>query len=61
MGGPSKYQEAFLCNEFVTKWPRLSNEVTRLRNLLAAQARLLEAALSLHGRLAPISVQPLHR
>lgn len=63
MGGISKYQEAFFTAHFVN-----SNEgkfqhanVQRLKNLILKQMSILETALELHGQLAPVGVQPLHK
>lgn len=63
MGGISKYQEAFFTAQFAS-----SNEgkfqhanVQRLKNLILKQMSILETALELHGQLAPVGVQPLHK
>lgn len=63
MGGISKYQEAFFTPQFAS-----SNEgkfqhsnVQRLKNLILKQMSILETALELHGQLAPVGVQPLHK
>lgn len=61
MGGISKYQMAFFNEDFLKQHPKQSANVQRLKSLILEQMQVLETALELHGQLAPISVQPLHK
>uniref|UniRef100_T1IUW7 Dedicator of cytokinesis protein 3 n=1 Tax=Strigamia maritima TaxID=126957 RepID=T1IUW7_STRMM len=61
MGGISKYQEAFFGPEFTFANPQHANRINQLKNLIIEQVQILEGGLSLHGRLAPANVQPLHK
>ncbi|XP_045446102.1 dedicator of cytokinesis protein 3 [Melitaea cinxia] len=61
-GGITKYEQAFLGAEFSRGASgREAGAARRLRRLVGAQLAVLEAALALHGRLAPADVRPLHR
>lgn len=60
-GGLTKYQEAFFSSDYARKYPENMHAVNRLRTLFLEQVQILEGALSLHGRLAPPDVQPLHK
>lgn len=60
MGGIAKYQEAFFNSEFLASQPTHLEHVLQLRQAIVEQVRLLEAGLTLHGKLAPPEVQPLH-
>lgn len=62
MGGISKYQEAFFTEQFA----RMADgnqqaNVHKLKCLILDQVLILETALELHGQLAPVGVQPLHK
>ena len=59
-GGIAKYIEAFLGSEFLSSNPDQINNVTLLKNLIAHQIKIVENGLTLHGRLAPTPVRPLH-
>ena len=61
MGGIAKYQEAFFNTEFLASQPGHLEHVLQLRQCIVEQVRILEAALTLHGKLAPPEVQPLHK
>ncbi|RWS11389.1 dedicator of cytokinesis protein 3-like isoform X2, partial [Dinothrombium tinctorium] len=60
-GGVAKYQDAFFNPKFIHSHPEHMSHVRRLKQLLLQKLRILEGGLSLHGRLAPASVQPLHK
>ncbi|XP_045534421.1 dedicator of cytokinesis protein 3 [Papilio machaon] len=61
-GGISKYEQAFLTAEFArTASPRELAAAAKLRRLIASQLAVVDAGLTLHGRLAPEEVKPLHR
>ncbi|KPJ09807.1 Dedicator of cytokinesis protein 4 [Papilio machaon] len=53
-GGISKYEQAFLTAEFArTASPRELAAAAKLRRLIASQLAVVDAGLTLHGRLAP--------
>ncbi|CAH0728920.1 unnamed protein product, partial [Brenthis ino] len=61
-GGITKYEQAFLTAEFSRNaTPREAAAAAKLRRLIASQLAVVEAGLTLHGRLAPEEVKPLHR
>ncbi|XP_045514580.1 dedicator of cytokinesis protein 4 [Pieris brassicae] len=61
-GGITKYEQAFLTAEFGRNASsREATAVAKLRRLVSSQLAVVEAALALHGRLAPEEVKPLHR
>lgn len=53
--------DAFLVPTYIAANPNLSNFIIRLKNGIAHQVRILEGGLTLHGRLAPQPVRPLHQ
>jgi len=59
-GGVAKYMDAFLVPSFIASNPNHSNFLMRLKSGIAHQVRILEGGLTLHGRLAPPAVRPLH-
>lgn len=61
MGGIAKYQEAFFNSDFLVSHPTHLEHVLQLRQCIVEQVRILEAGLTLHGKLAPPEVQPLHK
>lgn len=61
MGGIAKYQEAFFNSDFLVSHPAHLEHVLQLRQCIIEQMRILEAGLTLHGKLAPPEVQPLHK
>ncbi|XP_063821052.1 dedicator of cytokinesis protein 4 [Ostrinia nubilalis] len=61
-GGITKYEQAFLTGEFSRNaTPREAAAAAKLRRLVASQLAVVDACLTLHGRLAPEEVKPLHR
>lgn len=60
-GGIAKYQEAFFTPAFLSHNSEQAEKVTRLKALILEKVQILEGGLSLHGRLAPQEVLPLHR
>lgn len=61
-GGITKYEQAFLTAEFArTATPAEVAAAAKLRRLVSSQLAVVEAGLTLHGRLAPEEVKPLHR
>ena len=60
-GGVAKYMDAFLVPTYIAANPNQSSFTIRLRNGIGHQVRLLEGGLTLHGRLAPQPVRPLHQ
>lgn len=61
-GGITKYEQAFLTSEFArTATQREAAAAAKLRRLIANQLAVVDAGLTLHGRLAPEDVKPLHR
>lgn len=63
MGGISKYQEAFFTEQFAKSVEGKGQLTTvhKLKCLIMDQVSILETALELHGHLAPVEVQPLHK
>nr|QGA73380.1 dedicator of cytokinesis protein 3 [Spodoptera frugiperda] len=61
-GGITKYEQAFMTAEFARNAsPREAAAAAKLRRLVSSQLAVVDAGLSLHGRLAPEDVKPLHR
>ncbi|XP_076362645.1 dedicator of cytokinesis protein 3-like isoform X4 [Tachypleus tridentatus] len=59
-GGIAKYQQAFLTPSFASQNPEQAEYIDRLKILILEKVQILEGGLSLHGRLAPPEVLPLH-
>ncbi|XP_076363419.1 dedicator of cytokinesis protein 3-like isoform X2 [Tachypleus tridentatus] len=59
-GGIAKFQEAFFTTSFATQNPEQTEYIDRLKILILEKVQILEGGLSLHGRLAPPEVLPLH-
>ncbi|XP_022253495.1 dedicator of cytokinesis protein 3-like isoform X2 [Limulus polyphemus] len=59
-GGIAKYQEAFFTHSFANQNPEQAEYIDRLKILILEKVQILEGGLSLHGRLAPPEVLPLH-
>ena len=60
LGGTSKYEEAFLAEEYLEMNPSDVQCVENLKNLLADQIPLLEVALSVHKSKVASNMIPLH-
>lgn len=61
-GGISKYEQAFLTVEFAKAASPVEVAASaKLRRLVSSQLAVVDAGLTLHGRLAPEDVKPLHR
>ncbi|KAJ8731834.1 hypothetical protein PYW08_014564 [Mythimna loreyi] len=61
-GGITKYEQAFMTPDFARNAsPREAAAAAKLRRLVSSQLAVVDAGLSLHGRLAPEDVKPLHR
>lgn len=60
-GGIPKYQEAFLSEAYLTSENGKDPHVQKLRTLIVNIMQILDSALDLHGKLAPMEVQPLHK
>ncbi|XP_066947355.1 dedicator of cytokinesis protein 3 isoform X4 [Macrobrachium rosenbergii] len=60
-GGIAKYQDAFFGPDYLHMYPENSEHVNRLKVLFNEQTLILEGALELHGKIAPLANQPLHR
>lgn len=59
-GGIPKYQEAFLSESYLSSVEgKDSANVQKLRTLIVTIMQILDSALDLHGKLAPVEVQPL--
>jgi len=59
-GGISKYQQAFLNDEYSFLHPENSNEIDQLKAELRSQVDILASGLALHERLASHSMIPFH-
>jgi len=60
-GGINKYQDAFFDPNYIHNNSQHLLHIKRMKQLILQQVRILEGGLSLHGRLVPVSVQPLHK
>uniref|UniRef100_A0AAR5PSM5 Dedicator of cytokinesis protein 3 n=1 Tax=Dendroctonus ponderosae TaxID=77166 RepID=A0AAR5PSM5_DENPD len=60
-GGLSKYQQAFFTKEFAKLYPEHKCYVNTLQELIWNATTVIEEGLYLHGKLAPVTVQPLHQ
>ncbi|XP_031633257.1 dedicator of cytokinesis protein 1 isoform X2 [Contarinia nasturtii] len=60
MGGFSKYEEAFLTEEYIQKNPQDESRIEKLKDLIASQIPLLELALLVHRAKAPSTLMPFH-
>lgn len=59
-GGTSKYEEAFLVEDYLKMNPNDTIFVERLENLIADQIPILEVALSVHRMKVSSDLLPLH-
>jgi hypothetical protein len=59
-GGTTKYEEAFLIDEYLKMNPNDVPFVDKLKNLIADQIPILEVALSVHRMKVSSDLQPLH-
>lgn len=59
-GGTTKFEEAFLIDEYLKMNPNDLHLVEKLKNLIADQIPILEVALSVHRMKVPSDLQPLH-
>lgn len=60
-GGVAKYQDAFFNPRYIHLHPDHLHHLKRLKQLILQKVRILEGGLSLHARLVPANIQPLHR
>ena len=60
-GGINKYQDAFFDPNYIHNNSQHLLHIKRMKQLILQQVRILEGGLSLHGRLVPANVQPLHK
>lgn len=60
MGGFSKYEKAFLTEEYLKQNSHYEHLVENLKDLIALQIPLLEVALSVHRVKAPSTLLPFH-
>ncbi|XP_074603894.1 dedicator of cytokinesis spg isoform X2 [Brevipalpus obovatus] len=60
-GGIAKYHDAFFVPEFITTNQTQLYHIKALKAAIVQQVRILEGGLSLHGRLVPVDVMPLHK
>lgn len=59
-GGTTKYEEAFLTEEYLKMNPNDASLVEKLKNLIADQIPILEVALSVHRMKVSHDLLPLH-
>lgn len=59
-GGTTKYEEAFLIDEYLKMNPNDAPFVEKLKNLIADQIPILEVALSVHRMKVSSDLLPLH-
>lgn len=60
MGGFSKYEEAFLTEDYIQRNPNDAHLVEKLKELIASQIPILECALSVHRIKAPSKLMQFH-
>ncbi|XP_053200600.1 dedicator of cytokinesis protein 3-like isoform X2 [Panonychus citri] len=60
-GGINKYHDAFFDPEYIAAHQAHLKDIKRLKQAILQQVRILEGGLSLHGRLVPANVKPLHK
>lgn len=60
MGGFSKYEEAFLIDEYLEHNPDDEQLIEKLKELIACQIPLLDIALVVHKAKAPPQLAPFH-
>lgn len=60
MGGFSKYEEAFLIDEYLVQNPKDEQLIEKLKELIACQIPLLDIALVVHKAKAPAQLAPFH-
>lgn len=60
MGGFSKYEEAFLTENYLEENPDDESLVKRLKELISQQIPILDAAITVHKMKAPASLLPFH-
>lgn len=60
MGGFSKYEEAFLTDDYIRLNPDHEHLVEKLKESVASQIPLLELALIVHRAKAPANLLPFH-
>lgn len=60
MGGFSKYEKAFLTEDYLKQNPEHKHLAENLKDLIASQIPLLEVALSVHRAKAPPTLLPFH-
>lgn len=60
MGGFTKYEEAFLTEDYRQRMPKDEHLIEKLKELIATQIPLLEISLNVHKAKAPTSLLPFH-
>lgn len=60
MGGFSKYEEAFLTDDYIQRNPIDERLIEKLKELIASQIPLLELAVIVHRAKAPANLLPFH-
>jgi hypothetical protein len=60
-GGIPKYQEAFLSESYLVSNEGKDPNVQKLRSLIVQIIQVLDNALDLHSKLAPLELAPLHK
>lgn len=61
MGGFTKYEEAFFTEEYGERNPNDEQLIERLKDLIAEQIPLLDAAVFVHRNKAPEALIPFHQ
>lgn len=60
MGGFTKYEEAFFTDEYAELNPSDEPLMEKLKDLIAQQIPLLDAAIFVHRTKAPVALMPFH-
>lgn len=60
MGGFSKYEEAFLTDDYIQRNPNDERLIEKLKELIASQIPLLELAVIVHRAKTPANLLPFH-
>ncbi|CAL1708002.1 unnamed protein product [Somion occarium] len=58
--GISLYRETFLSGDYMLRYPDRAEQVTKLRNAIDEQVRMIDSCLRLHGQLCPQQMLPFH-
>ncbi|KAI0082009.1 cytoplasmic protein [Panus rudis PR-1116 ss-1] len=58
--GTALYRQSFLAEDYVQRYPDRLDQVTKLRNAIDDQVRMIDSCLRLHAQLCPQQMLPFH-